>query len=80
MKVSVRLFARYREAAGAPAVEVEVPQGATLQQVWDRVRAGVPALKDEARPLLACDRAYARPDHVIAGHEEIAAFPPVSGG
>jgi molybdopterin converting factor small subunit len=76
----VRLFARYREAAGAPAVEVEVPPGATLQQVWDRVREGVPALRGETRPLLSCDRVYARPERAIAGHEEIAAFPPVSGG
>ena len=80
MRVAVQLFARYREAAGRSSVEVEVPQGATLAQIWDQVRATVPALRDEARPLLACDRAYARPERRITGAEEIAAFPPVSGG
>jgi hypothetical protein len=44
------------------------------------VRAAVPALADEQRPLFACDRAHARPDRVVTGREEIAAFPPVSGG
>jgi molybdopterin converting factor small subunit len=80
MKVSVLLFARYREAAGVPRVEVEVPPGATLGQVWERVRLAVPDLREEAAPLLACDRDYARPDRVLTGNEEIAAFPPVSGG
>ena len=80
MTVTVLLFARYREAAGRAAIEVEVPEAATLGQVWDAVRAGVPALRAELRPLLACDRVYARPDRVVSGREEIAVFPPVSGG
>jgi molybdopterin converting factor small subunit len=80
VKVAVLLFARYREAAGASAVEVEVPDRATLERVWAAVREAVPPLRGETRPLLACDRAYARPDRVLSGGEEIAAFPPVSGG
>ncbi len=80
MRISVRLFARYRELAGAPAVEMEVPAGATLGQVWGRVQESIPALRGEAHPLLACDREYARADRILAGGEEIAAFPPVSGG
>ncbi|HEU4400890.1 MAG TPA: MoaD/ThiS family protein [Candidatus Polarisedimenticolia bacterium] len=80
MKVAVLLFARYREAAGMERVEVEVPSEATLAQVWDAVRAAVPDLRGETRPLLACDQSYARPERVLRGGEEIAAFPPVSGG
>ncbi len=80
MRLSVRLFARYREAAGVPVIEVDVPRGATLARIWEKVREQVPSLGEESRPLLACDRAYARPEHVVTGTEEIAAFPPVSGG
>lgn len=80
MRVSVLLFARYREAAGRDAVVVEVGEPATLGQVWDAVREEVPALRDEMRPLLACDRSYAGRDRVLSGHEEVAAFPMVSGG
>jgi molybdopterin converting factor small subunit len=80
MKVTVQLFARYRELAGRPSVDVEVPDDATLAQVWAQIQQAVPTLRDETRPLLACNRAYARPERPVSGDEEIAAFPPVSGG
>ena len=80
MKVSILLFARYREVAGRERLEVDVPHGATLSRVWEQVRDDVPALRRETHPLFACDRAYARPERTITGSEEIAAFPPVSGG
>ena len=80
MRLSVLLFARYREAAGRAALEVEVPAGATLGQVWECVREQVPALRGEERPLLACDRAYSSAGRVVNEGQEIAAFPPVSGG
>jgi len=80
MTVSVLLFARYREAAGAAAIAVDVPPGATLADVWKQVRRNVQGLKDEERPLFSCDRVYAGPERSLTGNEEIAAFPPVSGG
>ena len=80
MTVQVLLFARYREAAKASSVEVEVPPGATLADVWSQVRARVPGLSRGEKPLFSCDRVYAREDRPITGHEEIAVFPPVSGG
>jgi molybdopterin converting factor small subunit len=80
VKVRVLLFARYREAAGSEVMEVEVAAGSTLGDVWEALGRSVPALAAEAHPLLALDRAYARRDRVLTGAEEIAAFPPVSGG
>ena len=80
MKVSVLLFARYREAAGARSIEVEVPANATLADVWAGVRSKIPALGCSERPMFSCDRVYAREDQPVTGCEEIAVFPPVSGG
>ncbi len=80
MTIAVLLFARYGEVAGASAIEVEVPSGATLAQVWEAVQVRVPGLRGENKPLLARDRTYARPDQVVGPGDEIAAFPPVSGG
>ena len=80
MTITVRLFARYGEAAGVPAIEIEARSGSTLAQIWEGVRERVPALRSEERPLLACDHEYADPERIVTGVEEIAAFPPVSGG
>jgi molybdopterin converting factor subunit 1 len=80
MKVRVLLFARYAERAGAPAVEIETVEGATLAALWDEVRRRYPTLQADSTPLMAIDRAYATPGRVIAPGMEIAFFPPVSGG
>ena len=80
MTVCVLLFARYREAAGAPSIEVEVEANATLADVWAQVRARIPSLRNEEQPLFSCNRVYAASGLAITGREVIAAFPPVSGG
>ena len=44
MKVNVRLFARYREAAGRDRVEVDLPEGGTVESAWEAVASRFPAL------------------------------------
>jgi len=80
MRVRVLLFARYAERAGAPVVEFDAAEGATLAALWDEVGRRFPALQADASPLMAIDQAYAAPERVVAPGMEIAFFPPVSGG
>ena len=44
MKVEVRLFARYREAAGRDRVEIDLPEGGTVETAWEAVSRRFPAL------------------------------------
>jgi len=80
MKVRVLLFARYREAAGRAEVEVEVPPGATMAEVWQALRRDIAGLRTETQPLMSIDRAYATPSAILGEDREVAFFPPVSGG
>ncbi|HEV8375628.1 MAG TPA: MoaD/ThiS family protein [Candidatus Polarisedimenticolia bacterium] len=81
MKVRVLLFARLRELARSDALELELPEGSTAGSVWLRLQEQVEALRAYRRPpLMAIDQAYVSPDSVLAGGEEVAFFPPVSGG
>jgi molybdopterin converting factor subunit 1 len=80
MTVTVLLFARYREAAGEPAIAVDLPDGATLGEAWAAVRRRFPALAAETGPMMALDRAYRGPETAVRPGSEIAFFPPVSGG
>jgi molybdopterin synthase catalytic subunit len=81
MTVNVRLFARYREAAGRERVEVEVPEGGTVEAAWEAVTRRFPALSPY-RPftLFALGSDYVSADRSLLPGEELCLFPPVSGG
>ena len=76
MRVKVRLFAGLRERARSGERELELPDGARVEDVWPALGLG------ETPPGLvyAVDRRYVQPEHVLAGGEEVALIPPVSGG
>jgi molybdopterin synthase catalytic subunit len=76
VKVQVRLFAALREKAGSGAVEVELPEGSRVADVWPALDLG-----EEPRGLLvAVNRAYAEPATALDAGDEVALIPPVSGG
>jgi molybdopterin synthase catalytic subunit/molybdopterin converting factor small subunit len=81
MKVEVRLFARYREAAGRDRVELELPEGGTAEAAWEAVSHRFPVL-GPYRPftLFAVHNDYVEPDHALREGDELCLFPPVSGG
>ena len=76
MEVTVRLFAALRERAGAPAVTLELPEGARVRDALDSL-AGLA----EGVPLvMAVNREYASEEQVLDAGDELALIPPVSGG
>jgi molybdopterin synthase catalytic subunit len=81
MKVQVRLFARYREAAGRDRVELDLPEGGTVEAAWDAVTSRFPSLS-AYRPftLFAVGNDYVGPERPLLPGEELCLFPPVSGG
>ncbi|HEY4909178.1 MAG TPA: molybdenum cofactor biosynthesis protein MoaE [Methylomirabilota bacterium] len=81
MKVLVRLFARYREAAGRDSLDLELPDGGTVERAWEAVARQLPALQPY-RPftLFALHNDYVDADHPLGDGDELCLFPPVSGG
>jgi molybdopterin synthase catalytic subunit/molybdopterin converting factor small subunit len=76
VRVRVRLFAGLRERAGAGSLEIDVPDGATVADVWPVLELG-----DEPAGLLyARNRAYVEPGEALQAGDEVAVIPPVSGG
>ena len=81
MKVRVLLFARLRELAGSDALEMDLPDGESLAGCWQRLQQELPALRAyRGMPLTAVNHEYAPGNLVLQGGEEVAFFPPVSGG
>ena len=81
MRVTVRLFARLREAAGASDVTCDVPDGATAADVWQAAEARYPGLAPYAAAVsCAINAEFARPTATVHEGDEVAFLPPVSGG
>ena len=81
MNVQVRLFARYREAVGRDSLDLELPEGVTVESAWAAVVDRYPALSP-FRPftLFAVGHDYVPSDHALRSGDELCLFPPVSGG
>jgi molybdenum cofactor cytidylyltransferase len=81
MTVTVRMFARARDLAGGDAVNVDLPDGATVAALRRQLAQGVPALAGLlARSVFAVGGEFAEDGHVIPAGAEVALIPPVSGG
>jgi molybdopterin converting factor subunit 1 len=81
MTVTVCLFARARDLAGADRVAVEIPAGATAADLRRRLAERVPALAALLdRSALAVGGEFAADGQLLTAESEIALLPPVSGG
>jgi molybdopterin converting factor subunit 1 len=82
MTVSVRLFAVLRERAGRDSVEIELPEGATVGDAFERLAAapGLGELVGRMPLRMAVNREYAGDGTAIVPGDELALIPPISGG
>ncbi len=81
MRVTVRLFARLRELAGAGELMRELPDPATVAAVWEHLAHDYPEMA-AYQPSISCavNAEYARFKTPVHDGDEIAFLPPVSGG
>jgi len=80
MRVRVRLFASYAEAAGRSEVELELPEGARVADALRALRSRVDASRLPPSPLAAVNLRYAKGEALLADGDEVAFIPPVAGG
>lgn len=81
MKVTVKLFARARDLAGAETIAVELQDGATIGDLRTQLREQYPDLAGLVPSLLfACGTDYVDDSVTIAADTDLVCFPPVSGG
>jgi MoaE-MoaD fusion protein len=76
VQVRIRLFAGLRERASTGTRTLDLPDGATVADVWPALDLG-----DEPAGLLyALNKRYAGRTAAVADGDEVALIPPVSGG
>lgn len=77
MPITVKYFASLREQCGAER-ELEAPEsGATVADVWARAGNAEPMPENV---LMAVNLEYVGADHPVEDGDEVAFFPPVTGG
>jgi molybdopterin synthase catalytic subunit len=81
--VRVRFFASFREKVGKEEVNLKLDQGTTIAELLQRLKKELP----EAEKILGSGRCIVAVNHEVAKGEtpvspgdEVAIFPPVSGG
>ena len=81
MQVRTLFFAAYRDALGTGALDVDLPEGATVGELVTCLRSrGAPFDRLPEAPALAINRSVVRGDALLTQGDEIAFLPPVAGG
>jgi molybdopterin converting factor small subunit len=81
MTVRVWLFAVAKELAKADFVEIDLPAGATVGMLRQRLpQCCAPLGPLASYVLFAVDCEYARDETILRPQAEVACIPPVSGG
>jgi molybdopterin converting factor subunit 1 len=81
VQVRVRAFAAVRQALGASEVTVELPAGATVAHLLEHLAAEYPTILPVlGRTIVTVNQSYADHHRPVVAGDEIAIFPPVSGG
>lgn len=81
MEIEIRLFATLKDRVGSERISISLPEPADVESLVDAVVAEYPELAP-ALPttLVAVNKAFAGPGTSVQPEDEVAFFPPVSGG
>jgi molybdopterin converting factor subunit 1 len=81
VKVTIKLFARMRDLVGTGTLEREVAKDATVADLLQVLQTEFPELAQAtARLIISVNKEFADPQTGLAEGDEVAFFPPVSGG
>ena len=77
MSINVQFFASLRELSGKQQVSLDYDDGLDVLTVWQRASDGA-AMPDNT--LCAINMEYVKTDAPVNDGDEVAFFPPVTGG
>lgn len=79
MSIKIRYFASLREALGRGEDSIEIgDETITVSGLWEKVAGEQHSLPDKV--LTAINMEYVKPDTQVRDGDEVAFFPPVTGG
>jgi len=80
-RIKVLFFATLRDHAKTKSIELDIPEGMTVQELKKRIIHEIPDLRDSMDSVvLSVNREFAFDQNPVPDGAEVALFPPVSGG
>ena len=81
MEIQLKLFATLKDKAGTNKITVSVAESATVATVLEAVGAAYPALQSSLPiAVVSVNKSFAGLETAVSPNDEVALFPPVSGG
>ena len=81
MRISVLLFASLADIVGTREISINTPGFTDVNSVFDKLAKDFPSLETyRSTVLFALNSEFAHPASPVKDGDEIAFFPPVSGG
>ena len=78
MNIHVLFFASLKEHLGKAEMQLEISSIQTVATLWEMLSAGKEALPTQI--LYAVNHQYVHADYQLKDGDEVAFFPPVTGG
>jgi molybdopterin converting factor subunit 1 len=80
VKVRVRYFASFRDMTGKTEESLEVPDGVTVERLREHIKGLYEKIARRGQVLVAVNGVFVPLETVVREGDEVALFPPVSGG
>jgi molybdopterin synthase sulfur carrier subunit len=77
MKIKIKFFASLREKIGQSEIEMQLDNSLTAAEIWAQASNNSPL---PANLLIAINQEYADKNAMVKAGDEVAFFPPVTGG
>lgn len=81
MQINILLFATLKDRAGKSRLVLDIPENATVNDVREALSATIPDIEvNIAHAIASVNREFATDTDTVQAGDEVAFFPPVSGG
>lgn len=77
MKITILYFASLREAVGSPSNQLETDNPLTANQAWN---ISTNKMERPSNTLISVNQEYVNAETLLNDGDELAFFPPVTGG
>ena len=80
MKIKVTYYGQFKDITGVSEEEIETKDGVTVVELREQVREKYPRIASKREVLVAINNTFTPLETVIKQDDNVAFFPPVSGG